>query len=379
MKRPIKRRWWALIALAMIGLVTAAAYLGRDNIFRELIKPTIPFQVFEPPPAPDYAKPNAWAARPSTPTTDPNETDVFFLYPTTKDDGENGWNASITDRTANDRLKRIALPNQAGPFSDAGALWVPYYRQATLFALLSHREDSRDALAFAYTDIARAFDAFVAARDPARPFVLVGAGQGALHLQRLISEKVANADIRSHLVAAYIIDQATPLAMFAANGGLAQTPLCETAAQTGCVVAYSTVTAGDERGMRQLRVRSLVWGADGQIEGLAGRPIACVNPLTGALSQPNAKPAANKGAAAATNLETGMQPPLLPAATGARCVDGALIVEVHRPNVVEPPIWELGTRYKTPRFNLFYANLMSDAETRLAAFKKNHATPPKSK
>jgi len=368
MKRPIRRRWWALSALMLTTLISAAVYLGRDNIFRELIKPTIPFQVFEPPPAPDYAKTNAWAVRPSPANRGASQADVFFLYPTTKENGENGWNASIADRAANERLKRIALPNHAGPFSKVGPLWVPHYRQAALFALLSHREDSRDALAFAYTDVARAFDAFASSRDPNRPFVIVGVGQGGLHLQRLLGEKIANSAIRRNLVAAYIIDQATPLYMFAPTGSLNQTPLCETPDQTGCTIAYSTVTAGDERGMRQLRERSLVWGADGQIEGLAGRPIACVNPLTGALGQPNAKPAANKGSAAASNLETGMQPPLLPAATGARCVEGALIVEVHRPTVVEPPVWELGTRYKTPRFNLFYANLMTDAEKRLSSF-----------
>lgn len=377
MKRPIRRRWIALCGLTVVAVLGLSAYLVRDNIFRELIKPTIPFQVFEPPPAPDYSKASAWAAHPTAATVSAGSADVFFIHPTTLETGEAGWNAAIDNARALDRLRRVALPNQAGPFASIGPLWAPFYRQATLFALLSHREDSRDALAFAYTDIVRAFDAFADTRDPLKPFILVGVGQGGLHLQRLLDDKIVTESLRSNMAAAYIIDQATPLALFSPTRPRAFPPLCSSPKQARCVLAYSTVTAGDERGIRQLRERSLVWGADGQVEGLAGRPIACVNPLTGTSTQGDAKPSANRGSAAASNLETGVEPPLLPAATGARCVEGALIVEVHRPPVVEPPIWELGTRYTTPGYNLFYANLRSDAAARVASLRQSVTSAPR--
>ena len=53
------------------------------------------------------------------------------------------------------------LPNYAGPFVRVGRLFAPRYRQASLFAQLTLRDDARDAREFAYGDVRRAFDYYL--------------------------------------------------------------------------------------------------------------------------------------------------------------------------------------------------------------------------
>lgn len=372
------RRWalWSAFAALVLALLAGTAAWGfRDNLFRQLIKPEIPFQVFAPPPAPNYADASAWAARPqSDAAARAGVADVFFIHPTTDYDGRDGWNADIEAPESRRLLAQVALPNHAGPFAAAGPLWAPRYRQATLFALLTHREDAREALAFAYADVRRAFDDFVASRpDPSRPFILVGVGQGGLHALRLLSDAVVNQPVGAQLAAAYVIDQAAPLDLMAPGGALAGLAPCAGPGRTRCLVAYATVDAGDVRGARLLAQRAQVWTRDGGLVSVEGRPLACVNPINGGAA-PDAPKRAHRGAAAASGLEPGTPPALLPAETGARCVDGAVIVEVNRAGSLTRPVWELGARYKTPAYNLFWADLEADALTRAQAAARARAT-----
>jgi hypothetical protein len=299
--------------------------------------------------------------------------DVFYLAPTTFFENT-AWNAAFDDPAALARLQREVIPNHVAPFVAAGPMHLPLIRQATLFASLSHREDSRDALAFAYADAEAAFDAFWRARAPGRGVILAGMGQGGLHLIRLLHARKTDPAFREALVAAYVIQQPTP------EAGAFPAP-CAGADATACFVSFNTVDAGDDRGQWLLRERAVVWNARGSVEGLANRPIVCVNPLTGDARTPDADPRANLGAAAASGLEPGLRPALLPAATGARCVDGALIVEVNRPAPLSRPVFTLGARYLTPRYNLFWANLEADAQRRAAAWRAARSaegaiTPP---
>lgn len=363
-----KKRWISLALAGLAGLSGLTAYLMRDNLFREITKPRDPFQIARPPPTPDYGAASAWALRPPAPETAPDGVDVFFLGPTTF--FENGaWNAPFDDPVALGRLRRDVIPNHVAPFQASGPVHLPLIRQATLFASLSHREDSRDALAFAYADAEAAFDAFWRARAPGRGVILAGQGQGGLHLIRLLHARKTDPAFREALVAAYVLQQATP------EAGAFPQP-CPAPDATACLVSFNTVDAGDDRGQWLLRERSVVWNARGSVEGLANRPIVCVNPLTGSAAAPEAGPRANLGAAAASGLEPAMRPPLLPADTGARCVDGALIVEVNRPAPLMRPVFTLGARYLTPRYNLFWANLERDAQTRAAAWLAGREATP---
>jgi hypothetical protein len=371
---------WSLCGL--LALAACAAYFMRDNLFKAIIKPTVPFQVDVQPPAPDYGDAAAWAMRPqgsarrdaaARAAVAASAGDVFFVHPTTAHTGGEGWNADLADPDARRRLEAVALPVHAMAFADAGDLWAPRYRQAVLFALLTQREDSREAIAFAHGDVIAAFQAFQAARDPARPYVLVGVGQGGLHVQRLLQEVVAaappDAPARAGLAAAYVIDQPMPLELFQTGGALAGLGLCARPGQTGCVVTFMTEDAGDARGRELVTRRALHWTARTGYVALGDRTAACVNPLNGGAG-PFAPPSANDGSVAANGLRRDEEPPLLPGETGARCEDGGLQVEVNRPAALTRPRFELASRSRLQGFNLFYAPLGRDAATRMAAHKR---------
>jgi hypothetical protein len=373
-----------LIGSGIAAAVLLAALVGfRDTIYREMIEPTEPFQVYTPPPAPDYADAAAWAARPQSllagqaaPGTAPaafRAADVFFVHPTTAYDGRvAGWNADQRDATARTRLESLVLPNHAAPFASAGPLWIPHYRQATLFAMIASREDTWDALDLAYSDVAKAFAAFLAARPEGAPYVLAGSGQGGLHVVRLLQEAVAPLPAaRSGLVAAYVLDQPVPLDQLAPGGPLDWLALCTAPGRFGCLVTYAEVERGDTGGARLWQDRGLGWSAPGGYRRLGLRQLACVNPLTGGAG-PSAPASANPGAVAATGLEPGTEPPLLPGESGAACANGLLLVDPDRQPALRHRRLDIGARYTTPGYNLFYQALADDAHGRVAAWTRTN-------
>jgi hypothetical protein len=356
---------WSVVGLNIF--LALLAYAFRDNLFRYMITPAVPFQVDEHPPAPDYNDAAAWAVRPQSggPEFTASNADIFFIHPTTAWSGADGWNADISDPISRTRLEDVALPNHSEPFAAAGAIWAPRYRQAVLYASLARREDSREALDFAYQDVARAFEAFQKARNPRRPMILVGIGQGGLHALRLLQSVP---DLGRTVTAAYLIDQAVPSAIYQGPNLVTGFPQpCKTIASKTCFISYHALDGGDTRGADLIANRAYVWTPEKGYYSLSGAPFACVNPLTGGTDQPDALASANRGSAAASMLERGTQPPLLPGETGARCRNGMLLVEVNRPASLSRSRFELGSFYKLTAYNLFYAALASDAQARVQA------------
>jgi hypothetical protein len=98
----------------------------------------------------------------------------------------------------------LFLQSQASAFNSVGEIWAPKYRQATFGAFLTGEADAGKALDFAYRDVAAAFDEFVKESGD-RPIILAGHSQGALHLERLLREKVAGKPIAKRIVAAYVV------------------------------------------------------------------------------------------------------------------------------------------------------------------------------
>jgi hypothetical protein len=364
----MKQRYGRIVLWSIIGLnlfLALLAYAMRDNLFRALIEPAVPFQVDERPPPPDYNDAAAWAIRPQSNASDDGKADVFFIHPTTAWSGAAGWNADIADPVSRTRLEDIALPNHAEPFAAAGSIWAPRYRQGVLYASLARREDSREALNFAYEDVARAFEVFMKARDPAKPLILVGIGQGGLHALRLLQSVP---DLPAKITASYIIDQPVPESLYSGATALSGFPKpCQTATSKNCFISYSALDGGDTRGAELISLRSIIWTAKLGYHSLGGAPFACVNPLTGGTNAPDALASTNRGSAAASRLERGTKPPLLPGETGARCRNGMLLVEVNRPSSLSRSRFELGSFYKLTPYNLFYAASATDAATRIQA------------
>lgn len=358
-----RRRKFMLVAAAAIGLLTlAAAVVYREDIWLTGLDPRTPHQIYRPPPAPDYAQDAAWALPPGSKLL--GRADVFFIHPTTYDGGRH-WNGPIDDRRADQNLREVMLPNYAGPFARLGRMFAPRYRQASLYATFRTREDAREARAFAYDDVRRAFLDWKARRDVGRPLIVVGVEQGGLLADRLVRDEIAvDPALLNRLVAVYLIDAAVPAAAY---GPSSPVPACRTRAQARCVVGFLKSGGIEDSAASRRLDRALAWAPDGSLELFGDRKPLCVNPLTGSVDAAPAEARSNLGAANATGLEWGVRPGYLAREVSARC-DQDGVLRVSRPKSPSlKPTGSLSDRQKAPPFNLFWADFEADAQARVAA------------
>lgn len=349
----------------MVGLVLAAAFYWRYDILRTTLDPKVPFQTYDPPPAPNYADPAAWALLPRGATGMETRADVFFVHPTTFDGGRD-WNAPFNQPKASRYLDRVVLPNYAAPFMRVGRIFAPHYRQASLYTFLTLRDDAREARRFAYGDVREAFRAWRKRYDKGRPFLVVGVEQGGSLAARLLAEEIApSPELRSRLAGAYLIETATPADEYAPGAPI---PACVRREEAGCVVAWASLTDGDFQKAQEWLGRSLIWGGGEQLENLGGRKPLCVNPLLGAVSLERAPARLNLGAVNATGLEWGARPALLKRQVWAQCENGLL----HTGRPKSASLRDSGSwtdRRKVDGYNLFWADIEADAAARVAAMK----------
>ncbi|MET3527464.1 DUF3089 domain-containing protein [Phenylobacterium koreense] len=361
--RGFRRLAFAAVALT-VAVLALAAYVWRDDILRTSLDPREPFQTYDPPPPPDYSQRASWALMPqapATPTAGEPPADVFFVSPTTYDGGRH-WNAPIDDPESDRIFREVMAPNYAGPFVRAGRIFAPRHRQASLYTLMTLREDAREARRFAYGDVAAAFRHYMANYNHGRPIIIIGVEQGGTLATRLLAEEVApNPAIRSKIVAAYLIQTIVP----SDNPPL---PPCLAPKQPGCLAAWMAVYEGDVEKAQSVLDRSLVWGHGGQLVNLEGRTPICFNPLFGGVVDGEAPARLNRGATNATGLEWGARPAFLTRQVGARCERGLL--RVTRPQSTSLRASGSWTdRRKAPGYNLFYADLEADALARSAALR----------
>ena len=369
--RPKGFRRLVTAAIVVVALVlSAAVYVWRDDILRTQLDPKEPFQIYDPPAAPDYAQRSAWALMPNAPDAPTDEeppADVFFISPTTFDGGRH-WNAPIDDARADRLFREVMAPNYAGPFVRVGRIFAPRYRQASLYTLMTLRDDAKEARRFAYGDVAEAFRYYIAHYNRDRPFVVVGVEQGGTLAARLIAEEVApHPALRSRIAAAYLMQTIVP-------SDKPPLPPCIAPKQTGCLAAWASVYEGEPERAQALLDRSLVWNDAGQLVNLGGRTPICFNPLFGAVVDAEAPARLNLGATNATGLEWGARPAFLTRQVGARCDKG--ILRVTRPK--SPSLKPSGSwtdRRRAPGYNVFFADLEADAGARVATLTERRGTP----
>ncbi len=348
--------------------------LFSDKLIRIAFVPGTPFVQLAPAAPNAYAAREMWYARPDMATDNPAEwhpkgvartgpasgisrgASVFFIHPTSFLTRA-AWNAPLDDTTSAD-LARTFIRGQASVFNGVGAIWAPRYRQATFGSFLTTKAEAQRALDAAYRDVALAFDAFLEQAPKDRPIILAGHSQGALHLTRLLREKVAGKPLAARIVAAYVVGWPVSVDTDLAAMGL---PACGAPDQTGCILSWqSFAEPADTR---------LVTDAYDGTTGFNGRPrkgtpMLCTNPLTGA---PNtaADARANLGAVIPdADLKDGtLQAALTPARCGPR---GFLLIgppPVGIKSYVLP-----GNNYHVFDYSLFWSNIRVDAARRLARF-----------
>jgi hypothetical protein len=363
-----------LIAVVILTLLVVAGAFAMFQFGQGmLIRSAVPQGHFQAPPpqsGPNYADQASWIARPdlandpsrwhptqhARPLT-PKPAHAFYIHPTTYLRRDR-WNAPIDDRESHDRAA-LFVQSQASAFSDVAQVWAPRYRQAAYGAFLLDNKDARAALALAYSDVARAFDHFLASIPPGEPIILAAHSQGALHLTRLLRERVAGKPPSERVVAAYVAGW--PLSASADLPALGL-PACTAADEHGCLLSW--MSFGDPANP------NLVIDSYEGSAGLTGarrerEDILCVNPLTGTQNGV-AGPEANSGTLVpSADMRSGS---LVPGRVGARCEKGLLLLEGDIPQL--GPYVLPGNNYHVYDYALFWDAIRADAVRREQAWQR---------
>ena len=288
-----------------------------------------PFADQASPPAPDYASPAAWAAGPfgpgasaalpagASPAARRPAADVFYVHPTTFR-SQDRWNQDLADTATNRWTDVSVIARQASAFSGCCRVWAPRYRQASFI----NRDGDRDrAMELAYGDVARAFDWFLAHRDPRRPFILAGHSQGGWMVANLVERKVQGTPLQRQLIAAYIVGINLGEGEFGPRfKGVAP---CATPAQTGCVVQWNALLPSANLPVMAGLYQSTYVKTIGDDPG---KLTLCINPLTFDRSRPAAPAAASLGAVPGDPGDGALQP-LAAGKVAAHCEQGLLVVD----------------------------------------------------
>lgn len=365
-----------VIGILLVAAALFALRLWSGQLTELALVPTAQFEQQEALAANAYADPAMWYSHPSMPRAlDPSHWQpqdalpapgaadhryaLFFIHPTSYFDRRR-WNAPLADKAAQDQA-RLFLRGMASPLADHADVWAPRYRQATFGAMISDKPAARQAVDAAYADVAMAFDQFVASIPPEQPIVLAGHSQGALHLLRLLQNKIAGTPLQARIAAAYPIGWPISAAHDLPALGL---PACAAAQQGGCLVSWVSFAEPADPGML-MDIYRRTPGLDGRPKGQD--PILCINPLTG-----------TPGGAAGTAANLGTLVPdddlnggkLVPRAVPARCGPDGLLLIGDPPQL--GPFVLPGNNYHVYDIPLFWENLRADVGNRVKAWTASH-------
>lgn len=166
--------------------------------------------------------------------------DCFYIYPTISLD-PNG-NSSLAIGPG----ERRAVAHQFAPFAGVCRTFAPMYRQVTLAGLRGLIVGPPIPIdgELAYRDVAAAWKHYLATQNQGRGVVLIGHSQGARMLMQLIQREIDGKPVQAQLVSAVLAGMNVEVLVGQDRGGSFQhTPLCRSATQTGCVIAWASFRA----------------------------------------------------------------------------------------------------------------------------------------
>jgi hypothetical protein len=241
-------------------------------------------------PAADYAKAENWLCRPDRPSDacDVNldttivkadgtlevekftaaanpPVDCFYVYPTVS-----------LDSTPNSDLvpgeeENAVIKAQFARLGSRCRLFAPMYRQVTLTTLrasIMGTTVSPDRT-LGYRDVLEAWNWYLKNENNGRGVVLVGHSQGSGVLTQLIREQIDPDPTKTPLLAAFLPGTGITVPQGKAVGGSFQkVPLCKSANELGCVVAFVSFRASAPPPSNALFGRTMT----------AGQEVGCVNP-----------------------------------------------------------------------------------------------------
>lgn len=210
------------------------------------------------PPQPDYAKPESWLCRPAqkdacranfdateisangTTQVEPWKEnpdapiDCFYVYPTISRD-----KLPNSDLMTHPDEEDLVAREQLGRFASVCRPYAPIYRQGTIPALAGSVPGADFELA--YNDVRRAFEYYVRNWNRGRGFVLIGHSQGSRMLKQLLQREIEGKAVQKQLVSAIVPGNNVAVPTGKDVGGeFKSLPLCRSANQTGCLIAYVT-------------------------------------------------------------------------------------------------------------------------------------------
>ena len=360
---------YAIVVLVVLAAaVLFALRLAPGALTRAALVPTGEFERQARLDGNAYADPEMWFSMPGKGASDPTRwlppgaepegavpVAVFFVHPTSYLERAR-WNAPLDDEESQ-RRARLFLRGMASALGAAEEIWAPRYRQATFGAFLTEQPEGPMAIDAAYSDVELAFDRFLASVGPDRPIVLAGHSQGAMHVLRLLRERVAGTPLQARIAMAYPIGWPVSVEDDLPALGL---PACDTPDQAGCVMTWSSY-AEPANPDQWLDVYSESPGFDGEVRGDSA--ILCINPLTGGIGG-EAPASANLGTLKPNEELTSGE--LVPGAVPARCDSRGLLLIGEGPDL--GPYVLPGNNYHVYDIPLFWANLQQDFARRMRAW-----------
>ena len=192
--------------------------------------------------------------------------DCFYVYPTVSRD------PGVTSDLYPGAEERRVVASQFARFASVCRTFAPMYRQVTATALESSLNTGQSFPAYrqslGYADVLAAWRQYMRMDNQGRGVVLIGDGQGADLLSRLIAEEIEGSSIQPYLVSAILTGTTVRVAPNADVGGtFSSTPLCRSQSQVGCIITYSAYRAASPP------TEGAWYGRNGE-DGVA----ACTNP-----------------------------------------------------------------------------------------------------
>ena len=366
-------RRFLLVIFALTLLIAAGGFalyqFGPSAIVKQAL-PSVPFEAPPPASGPDYVQAENWLNLPDTVPPGPAEwmptgaapepvagksAATFYIHPTTYLQKDR-WNALLGDRESQTRAT-LFTRSQASAFNFT-RVYAPKYRQAAYGAFLDRGSDASAALDLAYQDVARAFERFLL-QEPTAPIILAGHSQGALHLTRLLRERVArDPALQRRIVAAYVVGWPVSTAADVPAMGL---PACRQKGQSGCILSWLSF-----REPANTKIITDVYEGSAGFTGAKRRQddMLCINPVT---SSPTglATPSANAGTLVPTD-DTLSNATAERGLVGAQCQGGFLMIsfgDLGAPRL--GPYVIPGNNYHVYDYALFWGDIRRDAQERL--------------
>jgi hypothetical protein len=328
------------------------------------------FDPAETVPPPDYADVANWSALPGSddladlvpesvvPANGEQQVDTFFIHPTAYLKSAS-WISPMDPDSATEENIHWMMANQASAFNGCCNVYAPRYREATIFSYFVGSEKEREAImSFAYDDVRRAFEYYMAHYNQGRPFIIAAHSQGTHHSLRLLKE-VIDGQWHDQMVAAYLIGGIVVPVPHSWLDSMPNIGACEAEDDLGCVVHWDTMPEGADPMVRS-------------------QQSLCTNPLSWRVDEERADAALNQGAVIPeetlnNSFGRGSDEPTgkvfaalsAPVAghTWAQCRDGTLFAGSQQGTPFEAMIDMTGT-YHGLDYALFYMNIRNNAITR---------------